>query len=371
MNAIIYSVACNKKFILDSGFFIIFFFSVSYLIVLGLYKPIGLNTLYIYLVGPIAAYIVGQIFISYSYKSLQSTILIMTLGNFFHGILNIFYNIDTYGFSYFFSGQRLFLDIWTRDIYTATLQGTFYTLIASHLFYSLVIRKENLTISNLYIVMIGIAILISILMGNRTLLIIVMTVFIGSYLVYFWLEKKRVMKMRLFIYLIGLISIIYLLYAVNIFGLKTIVEKSLFLQRLSNSDIKSNPRFTAYMLALRQMFVYPMGGYKMYLGGVSYAHNLWLDVLYATGIIPFIFLILFSISVLINLYKVMKINALPISFRLLMFGIYAGYLLNFMVEPILEGVPQMFLSFCLISGMLSKFYVFQKNISIETRNRVI
>jgi len=363
VNALIIGFLSGNRFILDKGFIYIILFSISYFIILQFYRTIDLYSIFIFLVAPIAAYILGQLVVSQSCSLIRNYIYIIAIGNFLHGFFNVIYTTILFGFSIYFSGLRGFPDIWSREILTATLQGTYYTLVVSLLFYSIVIRKENFLFSYMIIIMAFFSLFVSALMGNRTLLFIMGIVFLVSLIVYFLLEQRKIRIIKIFMSIFILSLILYVLYATNTFALREIVEGSLLVGRMKYSITQDDPRFSVYSWAFKQLFDYPMGGYRMYLGGLKYAHNLWLDVLFATGLIPFIFLSLFSINVSINVYKLIKLASLPISLRLLLFGIYAGYILNFMVEPILEGVPIMFVSFCLISGMLSKFLILQRKIA--------
>ncbi|KWX87462.1 hypothetical protein AMQ83_12970 [Paenibacillus riograndensis] len=95
--------------------------------------------------------------------------------------------------------------------------------------------------------------------------------------------------------------------------------------------------------------------------GLNYAHNLWLDVLYSTGIIPFFLLAIFTMLCIKNVVYISKRRNVNKLFIFVIISVYAGYLLNFMVEPILEGVPYMFLSFCLLNGMIKKYFDLNKN----------
>ena len=119
-------------------------------------------------------------------------------------------------------------------------------------------------------------------------------------------------------------------------------------------SLKEDPRKMVYQRALSQMFDYPFGGYKMSLG-LKYAHNLWIDVLYATGLIPFFFLVLYTIKSIQNIISIINNKTVDLQFKIVIFSIFSGCFLNFMVEPILEGVPFMFILFCLFNGMTRKY----------------
>ena len=59
------------------------------------------------------------------------------------------------------------------------------------------------------------------------------------------------------------------------------------LKRVDVGGVLNNVRFKIHRAGLEQLFVYPMGGYQMDFLGHAHAHNTWIDVADAAGIIPF------------------------------------------------------------------------------------
>jgi hypothetical protein len=88
---------------------------------------------------------------------------------------------------------------------------------------------------------------------------------------------------------------------------------------------------------------------------VTYAHNLWLDVARIAGIIPFIFICLFTVSCIYLIKKTLKISPTNHYFNTTILVFFAGFMAVFFVEPIIEGLYMLFLIFCFFIGILSGY----------------
>lgn len=354
----IVSIYKKSTFKITIDMILIWLFSMTYYLILVYHRSSGgIGEIITLLIGPLASFTIGFVIFKANNNIVSKTVIALVLGNFIHGFLNMMTYFRLYGFSISVIGARRFPDIWRGIQWSATLQGTLYTLMVSLLFYSIIllIRKEKRGLSILLIMSIAFSLMASFIMGNRSLIVIMFISFVSNVILYSILIKKNPLKI---IQIIGIIVIIALLitalYRNNILGIREFIEGSTWYMRSNIVLSTEDPRIFLYKSATSQMFDYPFGGYSMHLGSSSYVHNLWLDVLYATGLIPFSFLCWYTIKTIKNLVRLLKQKHTDIEFKIFIFSIYTGFLLNFMVEPILEGVPYMFVSFCLINGMIRK-----------------
>ena len=353
---IIVTIYKRSTFKMTVDLLFIWLFSFSYLILLTFHGRGGFGSLFIYMISPVGCFFIGYCIVKSNSEFILKTIMAIVFGNFTHGFLNMIEYFRYYGFTSSILGLRHIPDFWQGGVLTATLQSTFYTLIACLLFYSLVllINKQRKGLAILIILSIGFSLLATFVMGNRTLIILMLITFFSSVLLYSFLTRKSPKYLAKNIAYIAFAMLgVYLIYTNNLFGIREFVEGSTWYIRFNIMAINEDPRIQIYQRAAMQMFDFPFGGYKMDLG-LSYAHNLWIDVLYATGLFPFSFLLLFTFETIKNLIRLISFEEVDIEFKILIFSIYTGYFINFMIEPILEGVPYMFLSFCLISGMIRK-----------------
>lgn len=353
---IIVTIYKKSTFKVTIDLLLIWLFSLSYFILLTYHGRGGIGAMLIYMIGPVGSFFIGYCIVKSNNKFIFKTVMAIVFGNFIHGFLNMTTYFRLYGFTSSVIGARALPDIWREGVLTATLQGTYYTLMASLLFYAfLLIRKERKGLAIVIFFSVVFSLVATFIMGNRTLIAIILISFLSSMLLYSILMKRRKKEIHRVIIFITIAFLgIAFIYSNNMFGIREFVEGSTWYMRINTMSASEDPRIALYQKAISQMFDFPFGGYKMNLVTNSYVHNLWLDVLYATGLIPFFFLIVYTFKSIKNLIRLIKQKNTDIEFKIFIFSIYTGFLLNFMVEPILEGVPYMFLSFCIINGMIRK-----------------
>jgi hypothetical protein len=180
-----------------------------------------------------------------------------------------------------------------------------------------------------------------------------------------YIFKISIMKKLIIIPIIFLV--IYLVYRYDVFGVKVFIESSRWYIKILNTienGILVDPRFTIYGLVKNQIFDYTFGGYQMDLGGLSHAHNMWLDVLYTAGIYPFFMLIAYTFMTATTIVRTIHSKFIEKNMKILILSIFIGINLHFLVEPILDGVPYWFSMFCLINGVTYQYLVTRNEMKI-------
>lgn len=349
---------CIKKrtvFRISIDFLLLVLFSISYFFIYSINETVSINAFYLYFFAPVIAFFIGYFLVDNDEQFIKNTIIAVALGTFIYGSLNMYLYITEFGTNASFRGVP---DIWGGQYRNATLQGTLFTTVGSLLFYSIYLLSQGRTRSFILIVFgILFSIYSSMVLGNRTLLIIVIVTLLLNLILYV-LENKRFFSSKIIFILLGIMLLFFVPYYFNFYDMQSIILNSNLYERMLTLDLSEDLRFETFKMITSQLFIYPFGGHLIPL---KYAHNLWLDVLLIVGLIPFFFLVLYTIKILLNLFKLTKSSIVSTEFKILIFSIYTGYLLNFMVEPILEGVPFMFITFCLINGMVKKYlYIIDK-----------
>ena len=109
-------------------------------------------------------------------------------------------------------------------------------------------------------------------------------------------------------------------------------------------------RYAVWVDVARALPRYPFGGRKIDLRGFGYAHNLWLDVGYDSGMFPLLLLAGFHASHVGVLFRAIRANTSGI-LRLTLVGLCASFFATFMVEPILQFRVDFFAASCFLLGM--------------------
>lgn len=347
---IIWMYKKKVKISLTSEFFILTLGFTLYFLIYNINFSVSLQSFITFWIGPIFGYFLGYHIINKkSNLDIIKVSSIIVWGLFSYGMLNMIL--------YFTRGVdgRLVPNIWTGGWTTATLQGTFFTLICSLLFYSIYIvesrfKKVCLIFSILF------CIYSTLQIASRTILIIIFITLIVNVMLYVYLNQTKYKRLlNIFLKMLLIISIIIICYNINFLKIKDIYEQSEFYNRVNSeyqTNLQEDPRFEMYRTVIKEMFNYPMGGKK--ISGINYAHNLWLDIANVVGIIPFFLIVLYSIMTLLTIAKFIKNKYIREKKKYLVISLYSSMTINFMVEPILEGVPYMFIIMCILNGATRK-----------------
>lgn len=348
----------KSTFKITSNFILLLIFTVSYFFTLNYFESLGIYSLLLFFLGPILCFIIG-FFIVNNDKIVIKTIIIIVVGNFLHGFFNMINYFSINGIN---SNERDVIDIWSGIARNATLQGTHFTLVVSLLGIVIIMisSKNKVWLSLILFSFILFSLFSSFILGNRTLLLLTIIILTFNVIFYAFFNRRSFKKNFSFLSIwIFIIFSSYFIYSKNFFEIKNTILNSNLINRLDDTEIKNDPRNLVYEKALNQFLDFPFGGYRMDLG-LEYAHNLWIDVLYAAGLIPFFSLLFFTLFTIYHVSVILRKNNVSQILKLFILSIFSAYLLNFMVEPILEGVPYMFMSFCILSGMLNKLVLISK-----------
>lgn len=233
---------------------------------------------------------------------------------------------------------------------SATLYGMYaaLTMVGLPLFFASVEKKT--TLSWMFLALAACGILTTIHLVNRTgLVIAVIVTFIG--VVY----RSRAKIGKLFVLLGLIIAIVYILIKTNIIPSEVITAYELRNEESAKLGLSAaGGRGNRWMDAITRIFYMPFGWYgKEYITGYLYAHNWWLDVGRAVGIIPFLLLFFPTIISIKNCLILFREKNNDVC--LLLITINSALFLATFVEPVMEG-----------SVMIAYFYFFIWGVTSQT-----
>lgn len=354
-------IAINLEFVLLLTFGTVYYF---------IYITHNVYTEYLYMrlwIGAPLMYFIGNAFISdKTHKYFKWVLLVFAFGLFFYQTANM---LD-YLIHPTTEAISVTYDFWTGNAIGSPLSGVYFAAIGSLLAYVVFSTwtKHNLLLKIFYFICFLISIYFCILLSRRTFFIIIGLVFLILLPYCIFHNKRSFLKGVLFFILTAILAIVVIRY--DWLGVKTAIISTnwyLRIQRTLELSLFSDPRFSVYPLIRDQIYDYTFGGYLMDLGGLTFAHNLWLDILYSTGLYSFFIFVGYTLLTLTTVIRTVLSKHINHDIKILILCLYIGMSLQFMVEPIIEGVPYVFMLFCLINGATYRYLVVKNNIkSIET-----
>src|SRR5690625_1464026 len=325
-----------------------------------------LNIVFAYeLLAPITLYVIGYRFSEddKSYRKSFYLMLLVVISLSMVGFLSLLKTINLYGSMDSAASilyGRYVIQLWNDNPMTATGANTFISL-GLILLPMLFVKDKEIVLNNrlkgiMFFCLIA-SCYTAFQLGNRTSLLIVGASVIMIYFFNVRINITKVIKTIVFSFPILFLSAIAFYY--NFFGMREKWENSLFANRLSQQDYAEDPRFQAWGEFSSSIFRNPLGGRVEELS-LNYAHNMWLDVGYDAGIIPFLFLVVFTLLALTSILKFLKGNH-PVLLKSLVLGITIAMFITFMLEPIFQGWFYYFTIFCLILGSIHRLLYDQSN----------
>lgn len=318
----------------------------SFSVVYSMQTPFSLRESIFDFAYPIA-YLVGLIAVQRAEPLAQfrRVVLVVVAGATLHGVLNAVTNISTYGWT---MGVRTPPDFWTQEPLTATLQATLFIPLVGFAYYGLGMRQERRLVVALFTSLaLFIAVAYNLWTASRTIYMVMLLAFLASMLV---LPRRLLRLLKWTAIVLPLVG----LYRFDIFGVRTLVESSAFMDRVAAGDtsaLSEDPRFERWGYVLDHFWENTAGGLN-FRAEIGYAHNLWLDAYDVAGLFALLLLLGFTIGVLVLLVRTLVLRELPIDLKVLVAGLWVAFFAQFMTEPILDGMPTLFAAFCVLCGAL-------------------
>lgn len=350
----VFVVSKPDKFlpIFDRNVFYIFTFSLTYGILSSLRvdnsRQEGILAIISDVIVPFSIYLVGK-YLSSKYKDIQIYLFILFFIGFSFSLIPIISILDQIFLSGFLEGARNMYLIWDKNtVISATALGSCFLFNMSSI--GLIIVKKNtkfelrLTLANIILFVLSMVCILR--LGSRTqILLSLVSIFVA-----FILNIKRQSLFNIFIKFLSFSSIFFYLYS------NTNQDSEIFqfyADRIGNGNgygiDDAGGRSNRWIGALQSIITDPFGWEFERFG---HAHNLWLDVARVSGIIPLFFLLFFTFSAFKNWIRVVSYFKNELFIKTYISILFLLFILQFSVEPVIEGMYLLFLSFCLFVGFI-------------------
>lgn len=287
---------------------------------------------------------------------LEKVIYLCAFGFFAHYTLNFISNIGAL--------ERNTVDIWTDSVLSATGQASLATMgvavIVAILFSDKSIGKKIIAFIVAFVI-----VAYNMILAGRTLLYMLV---IGILIAFLFRSVARKKHFRNIVLTIGLVLVaVFVVYNFNLFNIRTFVEDSNLYQRImgkSDLGIVDDLRFDYKAYYLENFFDHPLGGGHLRAECLHYAHDLYLDGYDQYGIFAFIALVAYIVASLTRLIKGLRSQFMTSNVKQLLLCTYLLLNIQFLIEPVLDGMPFLFVAYCLIDGVLTRLLANQAGMEL-------
>ena len=310
------------------------------------------------IVCPLAFYI-GIRIKNVDENKLTNALILLALSMAFHIILNFVYEYSMYGASILSTSRHY--DVWSQTFSTATgvmLNGTFLAGLFPYFIFI-----ERRVIKWLGLISIIVITIYNLALGGRTYIFILGISAVAGILFQIGLtgDAKEFFRTlaRIIVYVLILAIVVGIAYKMNQEWFDDFFQDSYFFHRFfANTNYQigmaETDRWGRRLEYYKIMFDYPFGGShaRAEVGGAL--HELWLDVYDKAGVIPYLLMIVYSVSSLIRMLKVVRNRCYTSQFRMMLCVFYIAFFAQCFLEPIMDTSIVFMGSFCVIDGMIIK-----------------
>ena len=306
-----------------------------------------------FMIAPIVLCGIGYyvVKVSKSETEMLQYVYIIAVGFFLHGAFSILLSMQHGIFEY---NAEFIEDIWSGRFVSRTIMGMYMVPIVCISIPALFVSKgrNKGLFKVITIAIILIAVLLSIYVGNRTLLIIVAISILLTIILGLNVSQN---KTKFLLITFTIIGISIALYNYDLFGIQEYIRNSFLSSR--SEDLITNSRWGVYKEIYSNFSSYLLGNLlnTNTIARLDWAHNIWIDILITGGLIPALLFVWYSVRVLMDTGFVLKDKKLVSFFRVTALIITIGIFLNWAVEPVLQANPYFVSACCMIFSVVSNF----------------
>lgn len=279
---------------------------------------------------------------------IENTLFCIAASFLFHGVLNYLLEAIN-GFTNLKAvNMRKIMDVWEGVALSATIENSKLVFSIALLPWLLFSTSKMKRVISFIFILVGAFIAMEI--GSRSYFLTFAVAIIGLLILTYIKEYYSKEKMRKFLLLLLLIFAVAAIFVWIFFSDSFLVQR---LQSMS-LNIFDDPRIETWKIVIGSAPSNLLGA-KAAPIGLSYAHNLWIDILYYVGVIPFFLLLCISWSFIKNLIlEVIKKCKLTMC-DLFVFCFVISLFVLCLFEPIMQGYYPIFIVFIIVLGILNNY----------------
>lgn len=350
-------INCSVALLFILGISTLIFNTSSHGTVLDMIKPFAYVLAYVIGISLFQKQDNQPIVLAREETKVSKVIYVLAGGSALHFVLNMWINAGSIR-------RDEVVDFWTRNVMAATGQAALACLAVgvciAFLFSKAGKWKKTIGISGISLIVIY-----NLTLAGRTLFVFIAIEIVAALLYLKFVEKRKMGKVLLIVLVVAILLAV--LYNTNTFGMKSAFEESNFYLRFFggeySQDLEDDSRMEYKLGYLKLLLDYPWGGGKINDAFGHHAHDLYLDTYDQSGCFAFLAVCIYMIASVVRCAKCALNKQFSLPMRMLVFCTYLICNVQFWTEPIPNGMPWLFASYCCMDGAVSYLLYRQKEMA--------
>lgn len=290
-------------------------------------------------------------------KFIKNTMFFIFMGFFGQLILHYSYNLG----KVIPEGQRKLYSFWTKEFIAVTLISLLSAAIIGYAYYGVFICKNKL-IKALSVCSLILTTIVNLSTATRTPFLLIAIVFPLMSFIYL-IKSPYSKKLCILVTALVLIFLAFVLYKVDLFGIKSYVEATPLFARISISGIETS-RVQIFQMYSKYMLDYPFGGNHIAEIVGKEAHNYLQQSYDMYGIFAFVAIMLITMHFFKNIVMLLRRKS-DISCVILITSMFISMFIQCCLEPVFNGYPIEFWCLLMIDGMMSGINKYSKPLTVS------
>lgn len=283
-------------------------------------------------------------------KQVQATIVTLALGAYIHYLLNMLLNHGHIG-------ARNLVDVWSGSILAATGHAAFSCLMIGASA-ALLFEAEKKPAKLFYFILLVSIVYYNLMLAGRTVFVLIACTLLVGFCYHFVNTKRIENKTRFLLSVVILAALAIWAFDQNWFGIQTVFRESNLFSRFFHSSasqgVLEDGRIAYKMQFLPLMPRYLWGGLHILEIVGHHAHDILLDTYDEAGIFALLAILMILIDNAVKTVRICRSPKILQKYKNLVLCMLVVTMLEFMVEPILAGMPWLLASFCVMYGAVSR-----------------
>lgn len=254
------------------------------------------------------------------------------------------------------AASRNTIDFWTNTVIAATGQAALACMmvaVAAGFLFSDASRQIKLC---MLAIMVGI-VYYNLMLAGRTLFILLAVALLIGFISRLVTLRNSFKRLKLFATVMVICLLVIVIFSTNVFGVQdTIIESnfySRFFAKNAGEEIEDDGRFEKKIEYIRRMDEHLWGGKNIH-AEIGSAHDIIFDTYDDSGIFALIFILIILSDMIRKCLAICKSKKIADQTKIMIACVMTVIMLEFMVEPILAGMPWLLASYCAMYGAYSR-----------------
>ena len=216
--------------------------------------------------------------------------------------------------------------------------------------------RENLLLCGM-VAILGSVLYYNLMLAGRTLFILMGIALAVAFVAKFIVVSDDVVRLRMIAGMIIIGFLLITLFATNAFDIQDVIMESNFYDRFFGDyamNLDEDGRMDAKLVYLSLMWEYPFGGGEIHRSVGGYAHDIIFDTYDEGGFFALLAIVLILIDMVVKCFRIFRRPMVSGDFTILAATFLVVVMLEFMVEPILAGMPWLMASYCVLYGAYTR-----------------